>query len=88
MDTMIKGKNSKLINLSYIISAITYLIGWYLITLGHIWAFIFALPTLILGFNLIKNGEWRYGLVLIIFFVVWLSIYYSYMPGQSLNPVT
>lgn len=88
MDIMIKGKNSKLINLSYIISAITYLIGWYLITLGHIWAFIFALPTLILGFNLIKNGERRYGLVLIIFFVVWLSIYYSYMPGQSLNPVT
>jgi hypothetical protein len=85
MDVMIKGKNSKLINLSYITGAMTYLIGWYLITLGHIWAFIFAVPTLILGLNLIKIGERRYGLVLVLFFVVWLCIYYSYMPGQSLN---
>jgi len=42
MDANIKRKNSRLINLSYITSAVTYLIGWYLITLGHIWAFIFA----------------------------------------------
>ncbi len=80
-----RGKNSRLINLSYIASAVTYLIGWYLITLGHLWALIFAVPTLILGLNLIKTGERRYGLVLILFFVVWLCIYYSYIPGQSLN---
>ncbi len=85
MDANIKRKNSRLINLSYIISAVTYLIGWYLITLGNLWAFIFTVPTLVLGFNLIKIGERRYGLVLIIFFIVWLCIYYSYMPGQSLN---
>lgn len=85
MDANIKRKNSRLINLSYIISAVTYLIGWYLITLGNLWAFIFAVPTLVLGLNLIKIGERRYGLVLIIFFIVWLCIYYSYMPGQSLN---
>lgn len=85
MDVMIKGKNSRLINLSYITSAVTYLIGWYLITLGYLWAFMFAVPTLILGLNLIKIGERRYGLVLIIFFIVWLCIYYSYIPGQSLN---
>ncbi len=80
-----KGKNSRLINMSYIVSSTTYLIGWYLITLGQFWAFISTIPTLILGANLIKQGENRYGLVLVLFFIVWLCIYYSYLPGQSLN---
>lgn len=83
--TKIKGPNSKLINYSYIGSIITYVLGLYFIIMGHLWAFIGAVPTLILGFNLLKKGEKRYGLVLVLFFFVWIIIYYSYLPGQPLN---
>lgn len=85
MDTNIERKNSRLINLSYVGSAVTYFIGWYFVTLGYLWAFIGTVPTLIFGLNLLKKGERRYGLVLIIFFFVWIIVYYSYLPGQSLN---
>lgn len=85
MDTKIKRKNSRIISLSYVGSVLTYIIGLYFITQGYLWAFIGTVPTLIFGLNLIKNGEKRYGLILVIFFFVWIIVYYSYLPGQSLN---
>lgn len=85
MDTEIKSKNSRLISLSYIGSVLTYIIGLYFVTMGHLWGFIGTVPTLIFGLNLIKKGERRYGLILVIFFFVWIVVYYSYLPGQSLN---
>lgn len=83
MDDKMKGRNSKLINISYITSAVAYLIGWYLVSMDYLWAFIFAVPTLILGLNLIRNGERRYGLVLLVFFFVWIIIFWSSIPAHS-----
>ncbi len=83
--TKIKRKNSKLINLSYVGSVLTYIIGLFLITAGHSWSFIFAVPTLILGLNLLKNGERKHGSILVAFFFVWVTVYYSYLPGQLLS---
>ncbi len=85
MDNMNKRRNSRLINISYIGSVLIYVIGLYFITLGYLWAFIGTIPTLIFGLNLIRNGEKRYGLILVVFFFVWIVIYYNYLPGQSLN---
>jgi hypothetical protein len=82
---MISKQNNKLITLSYVISVLAYIFGLYFITLGYIWAFIGTIPTLLLGLNLIKKGETRYGLILVLFFFVWIIIYYNYLPGQSLN---
>lgn len=79
-------RNKNLIIRSYVASILTYALGLYFITMGYLWAFIGTIPTLILGINLIMRGEKRYGLILVIFFFVWIIIYYSYLPGQSLNP--
>lgn len=75
-----------LINISYVASILTYLLGLYFITQGYLWAFAGAIPTLILGVNLFYKGERRYGLILIIFFFVWIIIYYNYLPNKLLNP--
>ena len=80
-----KRRNTKLINISYIGSVLTYITGLYFITLGYLWGFVGTVPTLLFGLNLIRNGEKRYGLVLVIFFFVWIIVYYSYPPGNSLN---
>ncbi|HTX61699.1 MAG TPA: hypothetical protein VMC48_05270 [Methanobacterium sp.] len=80
-----RKRNRKLINISYVGSVLAYVVGLYFITLGYLWAFIGTIPTLIFGLNLIKDGETRYGLILVIFFFVWIIIYYSYLPGHSLN---
>jgi len=80
-----KRKNSKLINISYISSILTYIIGLYFITLGYLWGFIGTIPTLLFGLNLIRNGENRYGIVLVLFFFIWIIVYYSYLPGNALN---
>lgn len=80
-----KRKNTKLINLSYIGSILTYILGLYFVIMGYIWGFIGTVPTLIFGLNLIKNGEKRYGLILVLFFFVWICVYYSYLPGNALN---
>ena len=80
-----KRRNTRLINLSYIGSILTYIIGLYLITLGYLWGFVGTIPTLILGLNLIRNDEKRYGILLVLFFFVWIIVYYSYLPGNLLN---
>jgi len=73
--------NNKLIISSYIGSILTYILGLYFITMGYLWGFVGTVPTLILGLNLIMKGERRHGLILVIFFFVWIIIYYSYLPG-------
>ena len=85
MNSKINGKNSKLITLSYLGSILAYIIGLYFITQGYLWGFIGTVPTLIFGLNLIIKGEKRYGLILVIFFFVWIIIYYNYLPGRLLN---
>lgn len=85
MDNQLKRKNTKLINISYIGSILTYIIGLYFVTQGYLWGFIGTIPTLIFGVNLIRKGEKRYGLVLVLFFFVWIIVYYSYLPGNVLN---
>lgn len=81
-----RKKMSKLIIISYVGSVLTYIIGLLFVTMGFLWAFIGTVPTLIFGLNLIKKGEMRYGLILVLFFFIWVIIYYNYLPGQSLNP--
>lgn len=80
-----KSKNRNLISISYGVSILTYLLGLYFITQGYILAFVGTIPTLIFGLYLIYKGEKRYGLVLVIFFLVWIIIYYSYLPNKVLN---
>ncbi|MCE5213321.1 MAG: hypothetical protein LLF83_01190 [Methanobacterium sp.] len=75
-----KKENQKLLFISYVGSILTYVIGLYFITLGYILAFIGTLPTLIFGIYLIKKGLRRHGLILTIFFFVWIVIYYYYLP--------
>lgn len=77
---LLKSENRSLILISYLGSIITYVLGLYFITLGYQLAFIGTLPTLIFGINLMYNGERRHGLILTIFFFVWIVIYYYYLP--------
>ena len=81
----IERENSKLIILSYLGSILTYIFGLYFVTMGYLWGFIGTVPTLIFGVNLIMKGQRRHGLILVLFFFVWIIIYYSYLPGNSLN---
>lgn len=81
----IERENSKLIILSYLGSILTYIFGLYFVTMGNLWGFIGTVPTLIFGLNLIMKGQRRHGLILVLFFFVWIIIYYSYLPGNSLN---
>lgn len=81
----IERENSKLIILSYLGSILTYIFGLYFVTMGYLWGFIGTVPTLIFGLNLIMKGQRRHGLILVLFFFVWIIIYYSYLPGNSLN---
>lgn len=85
MDRNISGENNKLITLSYLGSILAYIMGLYFITLGYLWGFIGTIPTLVFGVNLIIKGEKRYGVILVIFFFVWVLIYYNYLPGGLLN---
>ena len=81
----IERENSKLIILSYLGSILTYIFGLYFVTMGYLWGFIGTVPTLIFGLNLTMKGQRRHGLILVLFFFVWIIIYYSYLPGNSLN---
>lgn len=76
----IKKSRNKLVGISYVISIATYLIGLYFLIQGHLLAFLGTIPTLILGVYLLYKNERRYGIVLVIFFFVWIIIYYSYLP--------
>ena len=81
-----KPRNTRLINISYVISILSYLIGLYFITLDYLLAFIGTVPTILFGIYLIYKKETRYGLLLVIFFFVWIIIYYNYLPSKILNP--
>lgn len=72
--------NRKLVAVSYTVSILTYLAGLYFVAEGYLAGFIGAIPTLIGGIYLISKDERRYGLVLVLFFFVWLFIYYDNMP--------
>lgn len=74
-----------MINISYAGSILTYLVGLYFITQGYLVAFIGTIPTLIFGLYLIYKNERRYGILLLIFFFVWIIIYYNYLPNKVLN---
>ncbi|MGA2676688.1 MAG: hypothetical protein ACLQG5_00805 [Methanobacterium sp.] len=80
-----KSKNTRLINISYIVSILTYLIGLYFIAQGYLVAFLGIFPTLFFGIYLLYKNERRYGILLVVFFFVWIIIYYSYLPGKMLN---
>lgn len=82
-----KSRNTRLISISYVVSILSYLVGLYFITQGYLVAFIGTVPTIILGLYLINKNEARYGLLLVIFFFVWIIIYYSYLPSKILNPI-
>ncbi len=80
-----KSKNTRLINVSYVVSILTYLIGLYFIAQGYLAAFLGSFPTLFFGIYLIYENERRYGLLLVIFFFVWIIIYYNYLPSKIFN---
>lgn len=72
--------NRKLVAITYIGSVLTYLAGFYFVVEGYIMGFIGAIPTLIFGIYLLYKDERRYGLLLVLFFFVWLFIYYDNLP--------
>lgn len=74
------GKNTKLINWSYIISVIAFIGGIYFIRSGYIAGFFALIPGLAFAPYLLYRGEFRYGIVLLVLAFSWILIYITYYP--------